>query len=85
MWLSESWDPANANTHSDRQLGRLMNIECYSNMMRKDPFIDHVREWFKRADDQEIAEFLDSGLKDLIEELESEDYFGTEGFNKRFG
>lgn len=43
-----------------------------------------VRSFFKEADDDTIQEFLDSGLTPLIEELEQDDFFGTEGFNKRF-
>jgi len=43
-----------------------------------------VRDYFKDADDDLIQEFLDCGLADLIVELESNDFFGTEGFNKRF-
>ena len=44
-----------------------------------------VRSWFASADDDEIQQFLDDGLFDLIYELEADDYFGTEGFEKRFG
>lgn len=43
-----------------------------------------VREWFSKADDDEIQEFLDNGLGQVIEELEQDDFFGTEGFDKRF-
>lgn len=43
-----------------------------------------VRDWFARASDEEIEEFLEDGLLELIEDFEQEDYFGTEGFNKRF-
>ena len=43
-----------------------------------------VREWFASADDEEIQEFLNDGLRELIVELEADDYFGTEGFHKRF-
>lgn len=43
-----------------------------------------VRAWFKEADDDTIKEFLDNGLSDLIEELEQDDFFGTEGFDARF-
>lgn len=42
------------------------------------------REWVEDASDEEIQEFLDEGLESLIIELESDDFFGTEGFNKRF-
>lgn len=45
---------------------------------------EEVRYWFVEATDEEIQEFIDDGLGDLIEELEQEDYFGTEGFSKRF-
>lgn len=53
--------------------------------MRKDPLIEHIREWFKKASDEQISNFLDEGLEELIEDLESEDFFGTEGLNYRFG
>lgn len=46
--------------------------------------IADVREWFAIIDDEWIQEFLDAGLGDLIGELEQNDFFGTEGFNKRF-
>ena len=46
---------------------------------------NEVRDWMINADDDNIQEFLENGLKDLIEELEQDDFFGTEGFNKRFG
>lgn len=46
--------------------------------------LDLLRDYIKTADDDELQEFLDNGLMDLIEELEQEDFFGTEGFNKRF-
>lgn len=43
-----------------------------------------VRDWFAKASDEEIQEFLDDGLGETIENLEQDDFFGTEGFNKRF-
>lgn len=46
--------------------------------------VTQVREWFERATTEEIVKFLDAGLEQLIEELEEDDFFGTEGFNKRF-
>ena len=46
--------------------------------------VDDVREWFNTTDSENIIEFLDCGLNDLIESLEQDDFFGTEGFNKRF-
>lgn len=46
--------------------------------------ITDVREWFATATDEEITELLEEGLEGLIEELEDDDFFGTEGFNKRF-
>lgn len=45
---------------------------------------NEVRQWFSTADDGAIQAFLDDGLSDLIEELEEDDFFGTEGFEKRF-
>ena len=43
-----------------------------------------VRDWFVNASDEEIQEFLDEGLDATIHDLEQDDFFGTEGFNKRF-
>ncbi len=43
-----------------------------------------AREWFAEADDERIQEFLDHGLTELIEDLEADDFFGTEGFHKRY-
>lgn len=43
-----------------------------------------VREWFASYDDEWVQSFLDEGLADLIIELEQDDFFGTEGFGKRF-
>lgn len=45
---------------------------------------EDVKEYFNRASLSEIKEFLEDGLLDLIVELELHDYFGTEGFNRRF-
>ena len=53
--------------------------------MRADPLINHVRSWFAQASDEEVSDFLDLGLENLIEELEDDDFFGTEGLNKRLG
>jgi hypothetical protein len=43
-----------------------------------------VRDFFTTADDEELEAFIEDGLGYLIEMLEQDDYFGTEGFNKRF-
>lgn len=43
-----------------------------------------VRQWFAEADDDEIQDFLDNGLTEAIEQVEQDDFFGTEGFAKRF-
>ncbi len=43
-----------------------------------------LREWAAQATDAELRDFLRNGLIDLIEDLEQDDFFGTEGFNKRF-
>ena len=45
--------------------------------------IHDLREWVKRADDDTLQEFLDE-IRPVIDLLEEEDFFGTEGFNKRF-
>lgn len=46
--------------------------------------LEEVRDWFDNASDDMVRYFMDNGLTDLIEELEQDDFFGTEGFNKRF-
>lgn len=46
--------------------------------------IELVRDFFYNHDDELIEDFLNNGLESLILELEQEDFFGTEGFNKRF-
>lgn len=43
-----------------------------------------VKDWFEKASSNDITDFLDNGLYNLISELEADDFFGTEGFNKRF-
>jgi uncharacterized protein YdaT len=45
---------------------------------------EEVKEWFKSASNDDINDFLNNGLHQLIVELEADDFFGTEGFNKRF-
>jgi len=45
---------------------------------------DEVRRWFATAEDADIQELLNTGLDVAIEELEADDFFGTEGFCKRF-
>lgn len=41
------------------------------------------RAYVNRVDDEELEGFLFEIL-DTIDELEQDDYFGTEGFEKRF-
>lgn len=41
------------------------------------------REYINRIDDDELQEFIDEIHDELIE-LEQDDFFGTEGFEKRF-
>jgi hypothetical protein len=43
-----------------------------------------VRDWFSSHEDGWIEDLLQCGLLELILELEQDDFFGTEGFNKRF-
>ena len=45
----------------------------------------NFKEWMSYASDEEIQELLDAGLEDIIYDLESDDFFGTEGLNKRLG
>lgn len=52
--------------------------------MKTDVHHDDIRKWFATASDEDIQEFLDCGLEDLILDLEGDDFFGTEGLNKRF-
>ena len=46
---------------------------------------EEIRHWFLNASDTELNELLDEGLEELISDLEDEDFFGTEGFNRRYG
>lgn len=46
--------------------------------------VEEIRDWFASVDDEWIEDFMENGLTCLIEELEQDDFFGTEGFNKRF-
>jgi hypothetical protein len=46
--------------------------------------VQELRDYIATADDDDIQDFLDHGLTDLIEELEQDDFFGTEGFGKRY-
>lgn len=39
--------------------------------------------WVKKASDQQLKE-LAVAIEDELDYLEAEDYFGTEGINKRF-
>lgn len=45
---------------------------------------DEIRDFFILATDEEIDQLLFAGLQRFIEGLEEDDYFGTEGFMKRF-
>lgn len=44
---------------------------------------DMFRAWVARADDGDLEEFIRE-VEVEIELLEQEDFFGTEGFEKRF-
>jgi len=46
---------------------------------------EDVRYWFLNAGDGILKDFLDNGLESLIFDLEQDDFFGTEGFNRRYG
>lgn len=46
---------------------------------------DQLRDFFSTASVEDLEQFLEDGLGNLISDLEMYDYFGTEGFNKRFG
>jgi len=41
------------------------------------------REWVLNADDDTLQEFIDEIESEIIS-LEQDDFFGTEGLNKRF-
>lgn len=41
------------------------------------------RDWVVNADEDDLEEFIDA-ITEEIELLEQDDFFGTEGFNKRF-
>lgn len=45
--------------------------------------IEDFREWVEGSDDYDLELFIDA-IKETILELESDDFFGTEGINKRF-
>lgn len=45
---------------------------------------DQIRNWFAHATDEHIKEFMTEGWSDIIWDLEADDFFGTEGFDKRF-
>lgn len=44
-----------------------------------------VRDVIATLSDEDIQFILDEGLMEIISYLEQDDFFGTEGFNKRFG
>lgn len=49
----------------------------------KDPTPEDFLEW-ARANKDQFEEFYNDELLSLILDLEQDDYFGTEGFDKRF-
>ena len=50
----------------------------------KEPAMKDLLDWAtKHSDEAEV--FWNDELWDLIQDLEMDDYFGTEGFDKRFG
>jgi len=51
--------------------------------MRKPITAADFREWVKSADAESLEVFIDETLN-VILDLESDDFFGTEGLNKRF-
>lgn len=52
--------------------------------MRKTPIdIDDFRQWVLNAEDEDLETFLGE-IEDVVIDLESDDFFGTEGLNKRF-
>ena len=51
---------------------------------RKNPTLEDFKEWCET--NKELAqEFYDYYILPRILDLEQDDYFGTEGFDKRFG
>ena len=44
---------------------------------------DDFREWVDKADNSVLEAFIDE-IHDFIIDLEQDDFFGTEGLNKRF-
>jgi hypothetical protein len=51
--------------------------------MGREITVDDFRQWVLGADSETLEEFLDEVLW-TIENLEQDDFFGTEGFNKRY-
>lgn len=49
----------------------------------REPDHNDFLEWAKN-NPQEYRDFFDDHLSYLIQDLEQDDYFGTEGFDKRF-
>lgn len=45
--------------------------------------VEDFRIWVEDADDYDLELFIDA-VKETILELEADDFFGTEGLNKRF-
>ena len=44
---------------------------------------EDFRIWVEEADDYDLSLFIDA-IKETLLELEADDFFGTEGLNKRF-
>lgn len=51
--------------------------------MKKNVDVEDFRAWVAGADDDDLRDFIDE-VEDVIIDLESNDFFGTEGLNKRF-
>lgn len=50
----------------------------------RSPSYKDFQEW-SHKDEHSFMEFYEEFILPLILDLEQEDYFGTEGFDKRFG
>lgn len=51
--------------------------------MNKNIDIEDFREWVNSASDDDLSDFIEE-IEDIILDLEEDDFFGTEGLNKRF-
>lgn len=51
----------------------------------RDITAEDFRKWVATASTDDLETFFDEAdLKSVIEDLEQDDFFGTEGFDKRF-